>query len=115
MNVLFNWQVYSDRSGVELAIPQVRGRFEQYRLTNQFTISKTKDSLDALQILIDVYTRYQFYQHFMCSFWVSRFTMLFEYGIEQRFPTFFRSRTPKQKKVNSQKWIGAIDKRVQFH
>ncbi len=40
-----------------MAIPMVRGRFEQFRLTNQVTLRETETTLELFQVLVDVYTR----------------------------------------------------------
>ena len=51
---------YSDRAGIELALPQMRARFDNIRITNQFTLGQTDERLDLLLVIIDVYAREAF-------------------------------------------------------
>ena len=53
-------QFFSDRAGIEFALPQVRGRFESVRITNQFVLNQTSERLDLFQVLVDVFTREAF-------------------------------------------------------
>lgn len=45
------------KGGMELALQQVKGRFEQFRWTNQVELREDKDHIELFQLLVDGYTR----------------------------------------------------------
>ena len=93
-------RIIHDKAGVELALPQIKGRFEQFRWTNQIELRESKDTIELFQLLIDGYMREVIGAVLGVYINISRigkhWQQVFMYGVKVK-PGFERFLDPKQR------------------